>query len=91
MILQKLVKPSLKYKQNIQIIIISEAYKTRYHNRTTHMKTKMQHVYLHVHATISTKGKGQATGPVPKPPIKKVQINKNHYCRRSLVHYQTCT
>ena len=48
------------------------------------MKTKMQHVYLHVHATISTKDKDQTTGPVPKPPIQKVQINKNHYRKRIL-------
>ena len=61
------------------LIIKSEACKTRYYNKKTHIKTEMQNIYPQVHESLYPKDKNQTIGPIPKTPVLKVQTYSNRY------------
>ena len=49
----------------------SEAYKTRYYNRATHIKTEAKHIYTKTHVALCTKDKDKTEAPIHKDQYAK--------------------
>ena len=50
---------NIKYLINYKVIKLTKVYKTRYHNRTTHIKTEMQNTYQRPHVTLTQETKSK--------------------------------
>ena len=53
------IRKTYKTKSEINKIKLTKVYKTRYHNRTTHIKTEMQNTYQRPHVTLTQETKSK--------------------------------